>query len=153
MVPDDVYELTGVADPRLAPDGRTVAFVVWRIDREANDYASAIWLAPADGSAEPRRLTSGTKRDAQPRWSPDGRDLAFTSNRDGTVAQLYVMPLGGGEARRLTDFDEDVHEPAWSPDGTRIAFASRVRHPAYAEEDPRRRPPRRFTRLQFKLDN
>ena len=153
MTPDDVYELTGVSDPRLSRDGRTVAFVVWGVDREANGYRSAIWLTAADGSGEPRRFTSGTKRDAQPRWSPDGTEIAFTSNRDGDVAQLYVMPVAGGEPRRLTDLDEDVHEPEWSPDGLRIVFAARVRHPEYEEQDPKRRAPRRFTRLQFKLDN
>jgi dipeptidyl aminopeptidase/acylaminoacyl peptidase len=153
MVPDDVYELTGVSDPRLSPDGRTVAFVVWEVDREANAYRSAIWLVSTNGSGEPRRFTSGTKRDAQPRWSPDGTEIAFTSTRDGDVAQLYVMPIAGGEPRRVTDVDEDVHEPAWSPDGSRIAFAARDRHPDYTEEDPKRRAPRRFTRLQFKLDN
>ena len=100
MVPEDVFELTGVSDPRLSFDGRTVAYVVGAVDAKANDYRGAIWLAPADGAAEPRRFTSGVKLDADPRWSPDGTQLAFTSNRDGKAMQLYVMPLGGGEPRR-----------------------------------------------------
>jgi dipeptidyl aminopeptidase/acylaminoacyl peptidase len=153
MVPEDIYELTGVSDPRVSPDGRQVAFVVTTVDREKNDYGSAIWLSPADTSGRPRRLTAGAKRDGSPRWSPDGRQLAFTSNRDGDVAQLYVMPMAGGEPRKLTDLKEDVAEPAWSPDGTRIAFASRVRDPAYEEQDDKKRPPRRFTRLFYKLDD
>ena len=70
MVPEDVFELTGVADPRLSPDGETVAYVVAAVDAKANDYRGAIWLAPADGVAEPRRFTSGAKHDADPRWSP-----------------------------------------------------------------------------------
>ena len=159
MVPEDVYDLTGVLDPRVSPDGRTVAYAVWRIDREANEYRSAIWLAAMDGSSEPRRLTSGERRDGSPRWSPDGRRIAFTSNReldeDGKPkpAQLYVMPLDGGEPVKLTALEEDVSAPAWSPDGSRIAFSSRVPDPAYREKDPKKRPPRRFTRLQFKLDD
>jgi dipeptidyl aminopeptidase/acylaminoacyl peptidase len=153
MVPEDVYQLTGVADPRVSPDGRTVAFSVWGIDRDLNEYRSAIWLAPADGSGKPVQFTSGAKRDGAPRWSPDGSLLAFVSNRDGKAAQLYVMPSGGGEPRRLSDLKEDASEVVWSPDGSRLAFSSRVQDPAYDEADDRRRRPRRFTRLQYKLDD
>ena len=153
MVPEDVFALTGVADPRLSPDGTTVAYVVGAVDREANEYRGAIWLAPADGAAEPRRFTSGARHDADPRWSPDGSQLAFTSNREGKVMQLYVMPLAGGEPRVLTSLKEDVTQPAWSPDGSSIAFVARVPDAAYDEADGKRRQPRRFTRLQYKLDD
>ena len=153
MLPGDVFELTGVADPRLSPDGRTVAYVVGTVDGEANEYRSAIWLAPADGAAEPRQFTSGAKHDAEPRWSPDGSQLAFTSDRDDKAMQLYVMPLAGGEPRRLTTLKEDVTQPAWSPDGSALAFVARVRDVAYDEEDDKRRRPRRITRLQYKLDS
>jgi dipeptidyl aminopeptidase/acylaminoacyl peptidase len=151
--PDDVYELSWVADPRVAPDGRTVAFVVWRVDRDANDYCGAIWLAPVDGSSAPRPFTSGEKQDVAPRWSPDGSQLAFASNREGKAKQLYAIPTAGGEPRRLTDLAEDVSEPVWAPDGTRLAFSARVRDEAYEEEDDRKRRPRRLTRLQYKLDS
>jgi dipeptidyl aminopeptidase/acylaminoacyl peptidase len=153
MVPEDVFELTGASDPRFSPDGATVAYVVVGMDREANRPKGAIWLAPADGSSPPRRFTSGTGADANPRWSPDGQRLAFTSKRDDDAAQLYVIPVGGGEARKLTDLEEDVQDPAWSPDGDRIAFTSRVRDKGYAEKDEKRRPPRRISRLQYRLDN
>ena len=157
MRPRDVYALAGAADPRISPDGTRVAYHVWSIDEDANDYRGAIWVAPLDGSAEPRRFTSGERRDAMPRWSPDGRWLAFVSTRgDGpkTPANLYVIPAEGGEARRLTDRKESVEAIAWSPDSTRIAFASRVRDDAYdQEEDEKRRAPRRVTRLFYKLDS
>jgi len=156
MRPDDVYELTGVGDPRISPDGTRVAYATWWIDREQNEYRGEIRVAPLDASEEPRRFTSGERRDGSPRWSPDGRWLAFTSNRGAdrkTPSQLYVMPADGGEPRRLTDGKEGVESIAWSPDSTRIAFARRVRDDAYEEEDEARRAPRRFTRVFYKLDN
>ena len=153
MQPSDIYDLRWADDPRISPDGRMVAFAAWGIDREENDYTASIWLVPLDGSAEPRRLTREEKIDAAPRWSPDGSRLAFVSNRDTKARQLYVLPVDGGDPLRLTELDEDVTEVVWSPDGTRLAFSSRVRDQAYEEEDERKRRPRRFERLQYKLDD
>ena len=156
MKPEDVYALRGASDPRLSPDGTTIAYVVWSIDEEENEYRGNVWFAPVDGSSPPRRFTTGEKRDGQPRWSPDGSWLAFSSSRaEKEPGQLFVLPVtGGGEALRLTRFDEDVTDVTWSPDGTRIAFVSRVRDDAYEhEEDERRRAPRRVTRLLYKVDD
>ena len=150
MLPADVYRLTGVAEPNISPDGTQVAYQVWWVDEEENSYRGAIWSAalrgPASDGGTPRRLTWSERREAAPRWSPDGKWLAFTSSRDGhdggkAPQQLYVMPADGGEARRLTDGAEDVSQLAWSPDSTRIAFTRRV--PDDPEEDERKRAPRR----------
>lgn len=154
MRPEDIHDIRAVADPRLSPDGERVAFTVSWPDKDANETRGHIWLARVDGSEPPRQLTFGPRRDAEPRWSPDGTRLSFTSNRAGKTMQLYVMPVGmGGEARQLTDLKEDVGGTAWSPDGTRIAFASRVPAAYYDIEDEKKRPPRRIARLGYKLDN
>jgi dipeptidyl aminopeptidase/acylaminoacyl peptidase len=153
MTPEDVYELTATSDPRVSPDGKTVAFVLTTIDRDESKYLSSIWLVPTDASEAPRRFTYGDRRDAGPRWSPDGTRLAFTSNRDNEkAAQLYVLPIEGGEATKLTDLKESVEEIAWSPDGKKIAFTSRVPDEAYEEEEDRKRRPRHFTTLKYKLE-
>jgi dipeptidyl aminopeptidase/acylaminoacyl peptidase len=154
MQPEDVYALTGVSDPRLRPGSNDVAYVVWSIDKDENEYRQSIWLATTDGSKPPRRFTTG-KNDAQPRWSPDGGRLAFVSKRgdEKSHRQLYVMPAGGGEPQCLTELKDDAGEPVWSPDGTQLVFSARVPDEAYDEEDDKKRTPRRFKRLQFKLDS
>ena len=153
MIPDDVYELAWAGDPRISPDGRTVAFVVTRIDRRRTTTAARSSSLPADGSTPPRKLTAGEKRDGSPRWSPDGARLAFVSNRAGDGAQLYVIPLGGGEARRLTD----LKETCASRPGRPTARASRSRRGRPIRSTTRRTSAsgRRTASLasQYKLDD
>src|SRR5947208_6051777 len=126
MTPADLFHIQWVSDARLAPDGRTLAFTVTRLDKEADDYRSAIWIVPADGSAPPRRFTSGGGKDSAPRWSPDGTRLAFLSDRDGGKAQVYVIDAAGGEARKLSAISEGAGAPAWSPDGMRLVSVART---------------------------
>ena len=122
---DDLYELGWLEDPRFSPDGRQVAFVRVSVDRAGNTYRHAIWLASADGQSV-RRFTAGAKSDTTPRWRPDGRRLAFCSNRAGDAMQIYTIDLAGGEARQLTSLPQGASAPAWSPDGRRIAFLGRA---------------------------
>jgi len=155
MQPRDVYELVNASDPRISPDGSRIAYVVTRLDEESNEYRSAIWVTPYDGG-DPVQFTSGERRDTSPRWSPDGKSLAFASNRGEDAkapSSLYVISAAGGEARKLTDLKEGVEAVVWSPDSTRIAFTARVRDDAYEEEDDKRRAPRRFRRVFHKLDS
>jgi dipeptidyl aminopeptidase/acylaminoacyl peptidase len=131
---DDLYQLGWLEDPRFSPDGRWIAFVHVSVDRVGNCYRRAIWLAPTDGGPA-RRFTAGAKSDTTPRWSPDSRRLAFCSNRDGEVTQIYTIELAGGEARQLTSLPNGASEPAWSPDAGRIAFLGRASEAECAAED------------------
>jgi len=137
---DDFYGLEGVSDPQICPDGKWIAFVRRSVDRQANAYRDAIWLARADGS-EVKPFTAGTQRDGHPRWSPDGRYLAFLSDRNGDKRQLYVIPVDGGEAYPLTDMAGGAMSLAWSPDSRQIAFLSPVDAEERAREDSNEAPP------------
>jgi dipeptidyl aminopeptidase/acylaminoacyl peptidase len=134
---DDLYNIVSLSGPQFSPDGQRLAYVRTEMDRETNDYKSAIWLAPVQSDeAHPRPFTSGEKHDSAPCFSPDGRWLAFVSDRgdDKAKPQIYLMPTDGGEARRLTRMENGAGEPAWSPDGKHLAFTARLNAEEMAHE-------------------
>jgi dipeptidyl aminopeptidase/acylaminoacyl peptidase len=123
----DLFRFTWLADPQISPDGATVAFVQVTVNEKENRYETSIYAVPSAGGEAPRRLTSGV-RDTTPRWSPDGKRLAFVRSidKDGKPqpAQIYLMEMDGGEARPLTEQARGAGGPIWSPDGKLIAFSS-----------------------------
>jgi dipeptidyl aminopeptidase/acylaminoacyl peptidase len=154
MAEDDLLKLVWVADPRMSPDGTRVAFTRVHVDVEADEYRTAIWIADVPGG-NARPLTFGAK-DRQPRWSPDGRTLAFVRTLDGEKdGQLWLLPMAGGEARALTALAGGVGSPEWSPDGTRIAFTSS--HNRERDEPkpvkPKNEPARVVTRPVYRENN
>ncbi|TMB99243.1 MAG: S9 family peptidase [Chloroflexi bacterium] len=150
--PEDFYLVSNVSDPKMAPDGSRVAYVVTRPDKEANEMRTSVWVVPADGSSLARQFSRGNK-DHSPRWSPDGRYLAFVSER-GEKNQLFVASLEGGEAKQVTKAEHGVSQPAWSPDGRRLAYTARIG--AYKDpkdrDDLEKAQPRVIRDLIYKLD-
>jgi dipeptidyl aminopeptidase/acylaminoacyl peptidase len=121
---DELARVRRVSGLALSPDGRWVAFAVATPDVEENRTRSAIWLAPASGG-EPRPLTSGSYRDAEPKFSPDGRRLAFLSSREGG-SQVWLLDLSGGDPVKATELPTEVNGYAWSPDGKWLVVTSDV---------------------------
>ena len=126
---DEFFTLKRVSDPQISPDGKSVVYVVATVDMAKNATVSTIWLAPTDGSP-PRQLTGGPKKDRHPRFSPDGKQILFESDRSGE-SQLWIIDLAGGEARQLTTIATEARGGIWSPDGKSIAFVSAV-YPEYS---------------------
>ena len=125
-----------VGDPQLSPDGKWVAYTVTEYSLKENRGTTRIWLADIAEGASPRQLTTGPGSDRQPRWSPDGRTLAFVSTRENG-AQLWVLPVAGGEGRRLSNLPDGVSDPLWLPDGTGLVVTSDIKWPAEQEIDRR----------------
>ena len=133
----DLFKFVWIADPQISPDGSRVAFVrVW-VNQKADRYDTALWIVPTSGGPS-RQITAGP-RDGSPRWSPDGKTLAFirSPERDGRPqpAQIWLMSLEGGEAQPLTDTPRSPAGFEWSPDGKTIAFVSRE-DPSKEKEKP-----------------
>lgn len=153
----DLLDFVWTADPQIAPDGKTVAFVRVVADRMRDTYVSSIWAASAEGGS-PRAMTSG-RRDTTPRWSPDGRQLAFLRVVDGegrpAPAQVYTLRLDGGEPTPLTSLPEGVTTFDWAPDGHQLVVGSNVRGAVSPIPEPGRPRPsdaRVITRARFRTD-
>ena len=120
---DDLPGIVRLADPQLAPDGKAVAVVLSRANLKDNRWDAELSLVDV-GTRARRTLTQGRQGLASPRWSPDGRSLAFIANDAAGIAQLWVLPLDGGDARVLTKGKTPVSQLAWRPDGAAIAYAA-----------------------------
>ena len=123
----DLFDFAWVGDPQVSPDGTKVAFVKVTVNAAKTNYDTSVWLVSTTGGDSPIRITSGS-RDTSPRWSPDGRFLAFVRAGEApgptSAPQIYLLPMSGGEAVQLTSTARGSGGPVWSPDGKWIAFGS-----------------------------
>jgi dipeptidyl aminopeptidase/acylaminoacyl peptidase len=154
---DDIDRLREVSAPEISPDGAWVAYTVSVADTAKDQADQDVWMVSWDGRTN-LRLTTSKAREHTPRWSPDGRLLAFLSDREDPreVEQIWVLNRAGGEAERLTDLPGGVSEYTWSPDGKRIALVASDPDPDSATVTPdttqRTHRPIIIDRYQFKED-
>jgi dipeptidyl aminopeptidase/acylaminoacyl peptidase len=121
---DDLLHLKSITLARISPDGSRVAYGVTQADFKKDAFITHLWLADTAPGGKLRQLTRGDSSAGSPAWSPDGRWLAFTSDRAGDKSQIFVIASDGGEAVQLTKSETGVNSFAWSPDGKTIAFTA-----------------------------
>src|SRR5687768_15508340 len=122
---EDLAAVRRIGVPKVSPDGKWIAYDASTIDLPNNVRKSALYLMRSDGSGH-KQLTNGAKQDEAPDWSPDGKTIAYVSNRDGKGKQVWLYDVASAKSTKLTTISGGAGSVKWLPDGSGLVFVSDV---------------------------
>lgn len=160
ITPEDLYKFQVLSNVRIDPSGKSIVFCVQRVDRKTENKYSNLWMVGTAPGSKAKQYTFGDQSDGHPEWSPDGKLIAFLSNRGDKEkpAQIYLIDTSGGEAHPLTNIDGEINNFVWSPDGRHLICEIRKTDSdaAARQKDPDLKklstPARHYDRVFYKLD-